>query len=201
MTRCYTFFLVVLTAALFAAPEPLRAQNSLPGSGAFGVDVSFSATTMGGNFYSRDGRTAGWSFAPTAFYVVESDISLGLSLQISRSNSSKFSDEEPTTTVALGPSFNVHFGEKGKELAPFAGISILGIRTRVKEDRGIFQESMTFYGAGVDLASGVTFMLSPSVAVTGEAFVLAKVLTRLEDTEETDVGNALGLRVGLTGFF
>jgi hypothetical protein len=71
----------------------------------------------------------------------------------------------------------------------------------VKEDRGIFQESMTFYGAGVDLASGVTFMLSPSVAVTGEAFVLAKVLTRLEDTEETDVGNALGLRVGLTGFF
>lgn len=191
-------FYVLSALAIFLAAPPVLAQHTLPGSGAVGFEGSLSAATMGGNFYGRDGRTVGVLFAPSASYFATADVAIGASLLFARSNTTKF--QEPGTTLGLGTSFAVYFGASDEELAPFMGFSLLGLRTRTTDTERLIPETLTFYGAGFDLNGGVTYMLAPNLGITGEAFLLVKVLTQFAGAGETDVGNAIGLRVSVTGF-
>lgn len=146
---------------------------------------------------SGDGSSAtNLSIQPSIHYFVANRIALGGELGYSYTDFENGS----ANSWRVGPAARLYFGSPTSEILPYLGTAVLFGSGTAKTETPVSNETNASLW-GIQGIAGLTFMISPNVGISGEAF-----LQREESTFETSaakVTNTLtqyGLRFGVAAF-
>ncbi len=152
-------------------------------------NVSFSSSS--GDLYGDDSRTE-INLAPTVHYSIMDKFAVGGVMNVGSTRQGDVS----SSSLAIGPSARYFFGgDKEKHMGsinPYVGGAIL-LRSESFDDGNPNTNEESQSGSTIQLAGGLAFYLSNTVALTPELSINL-------DSMEGESGTTIMLGVGLAGF-
>lgn len=152
-------------------------------------NIAFSSSS--GDLYGDDALTA-ISVAPTVHYTVIEKLALGGKLDVA----SRSQGDVSSTSLMIGPSIRYYFGKDTDShmgnVNPYLGGAIL-LRSMSFDDGNPNTDEESQSGSAIQLAGGLAFYLSNTVALTPE-------LSFNMESLEGESGTTIMLGVGLAGF-
>lgn len=182
----------LLAFALIAGlATPVAGQSFAIDQGSMVLDGSISFTNSGGDLYenANGDRSTEILLLPSLLYFVSPGLALGGELVVQRVSQGDFS----ATTLGVGPEVAYFFGDAESTVYPFVNASMSYVNTS-SSGNGIDAS-----GVGFDAGGGAAFMLTGTVAITGQVAYTFQNLS-IDQTDESRSGNMFRIELGVAAF-